>query len=98
MFVIANLLFAVAKIIDFTVTLYIFAVIARVILSWMQYDPYSQIIRFIYNITEPVLIRIRQVIPTFGGIDISPMILIFVLYILEGFVVSTLNDLAFTLK
>ena len=98
MFIFANLLIAVAKIIDIAVTLYIFIVIARVILSWIQYDPYSSIVKFIYNITEPVLLRIRRIIPPLGGFDLSPMILIFALYILEGFVVSTLTDLAIALK
>ncbi|MBD3287896.1 YggT family protein [candidate division KSB1 bacterium] len=98
MFIIANLLITIAKIIDIAVTLYIFAIIARVIISWIQYDPYNSVVRFIVEITEPPLAKIRQLVPTFGGLDISPMILIFVLYILEGFVVSTLNDLALALK
>ena len=98
MFIIANLLIAVTKIIDFIVTLYIFILIARVALSWIQYDPYSSIAKFIYDITEPVLFRIRRVIPLIGSFDISPVILIFALYILEGFVVSTLYDLAMALK
>lgn len=98
MFIIANLLIAVARIIDIGVTLYIFAIIVRVILSWIQYDPYNAVVKFINDITEPPLAKIRQMVPIFGGLDISPMILIFVLYILEGFVVSTLNDLALALK
>lgn len=98
MFIIANLLITLAKIIDVAVTLYIFAVIIRVVLSWIQYDPYNPIVRFLNEITEPVLGRIRQMVPVLGGFDISPMILIFALYILEGFVVTTLNDLAQALK
>jgi YggT family protein len=98
MFIIANLLIAVAKIVDIGVTLYIFAIIARVVLSWIQYDPYNSIVKFIHEITEPPLAKIRQMVPILGGFDISPMILIFVLYILEGFVVTTLNDLAMALK
>ena len=98
MVIISNLLLAIAKIIDIAVTLYIIAVIVRVILSWTQYNPYSSIVQFIYNITEPVLMKIRRVIPLLGGLDLSPMILIFALYILEGFVVSTLRDLAMALR
>ena len=98
MFLIANFLIACAKIIDIAVTLYIFAVIIRVVLSWIQYDPYNPFVKFLHEITEPVLARIRQMVPILGGFDISPLILIFALYILEGFVVTTLNDLAMALK
>lgn len=98
MFIFANLLIAMAKIIHLAVTLYILVIMARVILSWIQFDPYSKIVRFIYDITEPVLARIRRFIPLIGGFDVSPMILIIALYILEGFVVSSLNDLAMALK
>jgi len=98
MFIFANLLIAAAKLIDTFVTLYIFVIIARVVLSWINYDPYSSVVRFIHDVTEPALSRIRRYIPLLGGFDLSPMILIFGLYILEGFVVSTLNDLAMSLK
>lgn len=98
MFIISNLIATIAKIIDLAVTLYIFIVIARAILSWIPHNPYNSIIRFIYNVTEPVLVKIRHLVPFFRGLDLSPLILIFVLYILEGFVVSTLLDLANVLK
>ena len=98
MFIIANLIIAVAKIIDLVVTLYIFVIIARVILSWIPSNSYSSIVRFVYDITEPALEKIRNVIPPLGGFDLSPLILIFTLYILEGFVVSTLNDFAMAMK
>ncbi len=98
MFIIANLLEAVAKIIDLVVTLYIFAIIGRVVLSWIQYDSNNQGVRFIHEITEPVLLKLRRVIPAFGGFDVTPMILIFGLYILEGFVVDTLNGFAMVLR
>ena len=98
MFIFANLFLALAKLLDLLITLYIWAVIIRVILSWVNADPYNPIVRFLIGITEPVLAKIRQFVPYFGGIDISPMILIIGLYVAEVFLVSTLRDLAFALK
>lgn len=98
MFLIANLFLAIAKIIDILVSLYILAVIVRVILSWIQFDPSNSIVRLTYDLTEPALMRVRRLVPLYGGLDLSPLILIFVLYILEGFVVNTLQDFAMVLK
>ena len=59
---------------------------ARVIISWINHDPYNDIIRIIYQVTEPMLRPIRDIIPaTSIGIDISPFILLFLLNIAESF-------------
>ena len=84
MFIIANFINTIAKIIDLVVTLYIFIVIARVLLSWFPQHSYTSIVKFIYNVTEPILMRIRRYIPPLGGFDLSPMILIFVLSCQRG--------------
>jgi YggT family protein len=71
-------------------------VIARAILSWVNPDPYNPIVRFLYNVTEPVLHRIRRAIPVdFGGIDFTPMILILALVFLDQFAVPTLSRMAY---
>jgi YggT family protein len=98
MFIIANLLFAIAKLVDLVISIYIFVVIVRVVLSWLPHDPYNSMIRFVYTITEPILTRIRAFIPPIGGFDLSSMILIILLYFAEGFIVSTLTDLAMKMK
>jgi YggT family protein len=73
-------------------------IIARAVLSWVNPDPYNQIVRFIHNITEPVLYPIRSRVPFMGGIDISPIIVILVIVFLEKFIVGSLYNLAFTLS
>jgi YggT family protein len=73
-------------------------IIARAVLSWVNPDPYNQIVRFIHNITEPVLYPIRSRVPYMGGIDISPIIVILVIVFLEKFIVGSLYNLAFTLS
>jgi YggT family protein len=72
-------------------------VIARAVLSWVNPDPYNPIVRFIHNVTEPVLYRIRTRIPVdFGGIDFSPIIVILGVVFLQNFVVSSLLRLSAT--
>jgi YggT family protein len=66
-------------------------VIARAVLSWVNPDPYNPIVRFIHNVTEPVMYRIRTKLPlNFGGIDFSPIIVILGIIFLQNFVVSSL--------
>ena len=52
------------------------AIFARVILSWVRLDPHNGIVRFIIEITEPILAPIRRVVPMFGMFDISPIVAI----------------------
>jgi YggT family protein len=95
MFIISNLLVAMAQILHIVLNLYLWLVIARAILSWVNPDPYNAIVRFLYSVTEPVLYAIRRRVPAFfGGIDFSPMIVILVIYFLDGFLVPSLAGLA----
>ena len=72
------------RLLDALIDLYILAVIVRVVLSWINFNPHNPFVKVLIQITEPVLSKIRQVIPPFSGIDLSPMILIFGLYILRN--------------
>ncbi len=95
MFIIGNFLMAVAIILRYVLTFYMWIVIARAILSWVNPDPYNPIVRFIHNVTEPVLYRIREKIPVnFGGIDFSPIIVILGVIFLQNFVVNSLLRLS----
>lgn len=91
MFIIGNLLKAVAVVLNYVLHFYMWIVIARAVLSWVNPDPYNPIVRFIHNVTEPVLYRIRTRLPfDFGGIDFSPIIVILGIIFLQNFVVSSL--------
>jgi YggT family protein len=95
MFVISNFLSAMATLVDLVLSAYIWIVIGRAIVSWVSADPYNPIVRFVYQVTEPLLSRIRRVVPIFGGgIDFSPMILIIAIIFLRSFIVPTLQQLA----
>lgn len=74
--------------ISFIANVYTLIIIARVLLSWISHNPAHPVIRFIYEVTDPPLQWIRRYVPLFGGIDISPMILILAIYILERILLS----------
>lgn len=95
MFIIGNLLKAIAVVLHYALHFYMWIVIARAVLSWVNPDPYNPIVRFIHNVTEPVLYRIRTKLPfDFGGIDFSPIIVILVIIFLQNFVVNSLFRLS----
>jgi YggT family protein len=95
MFMISNFLFALAKLVEILLGAYMWIVIGRAILSWVNPDPYNPIVRFLHDVTEPLLSRIRRMLPALGGaIDFSPMILILAIYFLMSFLVPTLKHMA----
>jgi YggT family protein len=98
-FVAGNLLLTVANLLHLVLMAYMWIIIARAILSWVSPDPFNPIVRFLYRVTEPVLRPIRYRLPTLSmGLDLSPMVVILVIYFVDGFLVSTLRDLALSLR
>jgi YggT family protein len=99
MLVFRNLLIAVATVLDYVMVIFMFITIARAVLSWVSPDPYNPIVRFIHNVTEPVLYQIRKKLPMmYGGIDFSPIVVILIIIFLRIFVVGSLEGLANSLK
>jgi YggT family protein len=95
MFAIRNLLIALATVIDIALVSLMFITIARAVLSWVSPDPYNPIVRFIHNVTEPILYRIRKRLPMmYGGMDFSPIAVILIIIFLRIFVVESLKGLA----
>ena len=95
MFVVNNFMMAIAQLIDFVLTAYMWIIIGRAVISWVNADPHNPIVRFLYEATEPVLSRIRRYVPlSFGGLDFAPMILILGIMFLQSFVVQTLKQIA----
>jgi YggT family protein len=95
MFVLSNLLIAVAKILDIGLSLYMWIIIARAVISWVNPDPYNTIVRILNSITEPVLYPIRRRLPlSLGGIDFSPIIVILGIIFVQSFLVQTLYQFA----
>lgn len=97
MFILANFIEALATLINIILGAYVWVVIGRVVISWVNADPYNPIVHFLYQITEPLLSRIRRFLPVFGGLDFAPMILILAIIFLQSFLVPTLRQLAQTI-
>ena len=94
MFVLENFIVALAKIIDLALNGYIWIVIGRALISWVNPDPYNPIVTFLFRATEPVLAPIRRLIPIRGlGIDISPIVVIMIIYFLQTFLVKTMMQM-----
>ncbi len=69
-------------------TILILAIFLRAIMSWFPVDPHNPLIQILIQITEPILGPLRQIVPRIGMIDLTPMIAIFVLVLIQRAVVS----------
>ena len=99
MFILANFIIATAQVLDFLLWAYQWILIARVVISWIDADPYNPIVRFIYNLTEPVLEKVRERLPLIaGGFDLSPLVVWLAIWFIKRFLVQSLYDLAYTLR
>lgn len=87
----AGIVIALIRVIQVALDLYVYILIASAIFSWLYafnvINSRNQFVdavgRFLYNVTEPVLRPIRRIMPDLGGIDISPIILILIIYFLQ---------------
>ena len=93
MFVIRNLLLALASVMNMALSLYMFIIVARALISWVSPDPYNPIVQFLYTVTEPVLRPVRRRLPV-TGVDISPIIIILVIIFLQQAVVLSIRQAA----
>jgi YggT family protein len=71
------------RLVDLVFTLYTLAFIARALLSWLRISYYHPAARFLIQITEPVLAPLRRFIPPMGGLDLTPMVALFILWFVE---------------
>lgn len=105
MFLFANILLALAKIIELAnglLTLYKYVLLASVVISWVNTDPYNPLVNFIHRATEPLLNRIRQKMPDTGMLDLSPLVAFAAIYVLQIIVLDSayhyLLDISMSLK
>lgn len=90
-----NFLRAVAEVVDILLTVYIWLIVGRAIISWVNPDPYNPIVRFLYSATEPVLGFARRHIPSIGGtLDLSPLVVLLIVIFLKRAVVTSLLQFA----
>ncbi|HKJ69315.1 MAG TPA: YggT family protein [bacterium] len=98
MFIIGNLLIAIAKILEIAINVYYWLLIIRVILSWIPVNRNHQLIILLENLTDPVLNLVKRYIPIFRshrsmGFDFTPLVVLVALYFIDIFLVQSLFDL-----
>lgn len=99
MFVAGNFLDAVAAVLNLALWAYMWIIIARALISWVNPDPWNPIVQFLQRVTEPVLAPIRRRLPSWQwGIDFSPLVVILVIYFLQAWLVGSLRDLAWRMR
>jgi YggT family protein len=100
MFIFANLILAVAQVLDWVFFAYFWILVGRIVVSWVDADYHNPIVRFLYAATEPVLERVRSRLPiaALGGFDLSPIVVWLAVMFLQRFLVRSLYDLAYALK
>lgn len=88
---------ALARIVDLALSIYMFIVIGRAIISWVNPDPYNPIVRFLHNATDPALYRLRRLLPFLqaGAFDFSPIALLILLSVVQQVLVSFLVQLSY---
>jgi len=96
MFVLGNLLGALATVLEIVLNGLSIIIIVNALLSWVRPDPSNPIVRFLDQVSDTVCDPIRRLIPTvFGGFDLAPMIALLVIMFMRQFLVSSLRELAF---
>ena len=98
MFLISNFMSGIGVILSYLLTIYIWLIIIRALLSWVSPDPYNPIVQILYRLTEPVLAPVRHRMPDVGGIDISPVAVLLIIFFLQRFLVQSIFDLASMLR
>jgi YggT family protein len=87
---------SVANLLHIVLNAYMWIIIIRAVISWVNPDPFNPIVRFLYQVTEPVLRPIRRRLPTFQlGLDLSPLVVLLVIYFLDSFLVRVLYRIAY---
>jgi len=95
MFIAGNVLEGIATILDTVLWIYMWVLIIRALISWVNPDPWNPIVQFLQRATDPVLYQIRKRLGMGGmGFDFSPIIAILLIMFLQIAVVGSLKDLA----
>ena len=97
MFILGNLILALAKVIDVVLTLAYWLILIRALLSWVNPDPFNAIVQFLYRTTEPILYPIRRLLPSLA-IDISPIIAFLLILFLKNFLIATLVEIGYRMR
>lgn len=82
--------YQIIQLVNLVFEILVWLIIIRCVLSFVKHDPYQPIIRFVYDVTEPVMAPFKRLIPAAGGIDFSPIIAVFAIEIVRKVIVHLL--------
>jgi YggT family protein len=91
MIIVGYFLKAVAELLHAVLIFFIYILIARAILSWVNPDPNNAIVRFLNGASEPLIDRVRRYVPPLGMFDMSVIVLILLFYFVDSFLVGVLT-------
>ncbi len=96
MYIMGNVIGTIAALLHTIINIYTFVIIIASLLSWVNPDPYNPIVRVLRSLTEPVFDKVRRLIPftQMGNLDLTPLIVLLFLFLLDGAVVQSLADFA----
>ena len=83
-------MYTLYRIVDMLFWVLDLAILLRVLFSWINPDPYNALVRLVHQITEPILAPLRRYVPSFGGLDVTPMIALILLQLVRDLIVTTL--------
>ena len=95
MFIFGNVLHGIAEVLDILLNVYMWIIIIRALISWVNPDPYNPIVQILTRVTEPVLRPIRKLVPPYKvGLDFSPLIAALIIIFLRSALIKTLYRIA----
>lgn len=94
MFIVGEFLRGLAHLLSLLFSIVYFLLVVRIILSWVNPDPYNEIVRIIFKVTDPILMPFRRLPLQAGGIDFSPIIAFLLLSFIRNFLVNVLYQIA----
>ena len=97
MFVFAEFIRGLALLISLVFNVLYFLLVIRIIISWVGVDPYNDIVRIIYMVTDPVLAPLRRLPLRMGMVDFSPVVAFILLSVIRNFIVNILYQIAYRL-
>lgn len=89
----ASTLLAIPELISLIINVFLFAILIQVIVSWINPGSYNPVTGLIHSLTEPLLAPVRRRTPDMGGLDLSPMLVMIGLVVLEMLLIPPLKDL-----
>lgn len=94
MFVIGNLLNALATVIGIVLDSLLAVILVNALLSWVRPDPHNPIVMFLERVSDLVCNPIRRFLPAMAGLDFSPFLAMLAIWFIKEFLVGTLRDMA----